>query len=75
MAEPMQQLEEAPLHDPAAIERGYRHARARRNARIAHRRKSRRANVRFWLVLLGLVVLAVFLALTMWHEVQRLFGL
>jgi hypothetical protein len=31
--------------------------------------------LRFWLVLLGLVAVSVLLTLTIWREVERLFGL
>jgi len=49
--------------------------RARRKARAAHRRRTRRAGIRFWLVLLVLLVASVLLSVTIWHEIQRLFGL
>ena len=49
--------------------------RARRKARTAHRKRTRRAGIRFWLVLLVLVVASVLLSVTIWHEIQRLFGL
>ena len=35
----------------------------------------RRAGIRFWLVLLLLLVASVVLSVTVWHEIQRLFGL
>ena len=67
--------EEAPLVDHEAVRDTVRLHRARRKARIAHRKRSRRAGIRFWVVLLLLVVASVFLTVTIWHEIQRLFGL
>jgi hypothetical protein len=66
--------DDAPPLDPEAIDRAYWYHRARRRARIEHRRATRRAGVRFWLVLL--VLLAVTLAIVVFiaQEVQRLFG-
>jgi hypothetical protein len=61
--------------DPDAVRRSYRAHRARRAARIAHRRRTRMAGARFWLVLLLLLVAFVVLATTTWREIGRLFGL
>lgn len=66
---------EAPPIDPTAVQRAYRLERARRRVRDERRRASRRADRRFWFILLALVVACVVLALTVWHEVERLFGL
>jgi hypothetical protein len=68
-------VEEIPFVDHEAVRETVRLHRARRKARIEHRRRSRRAGVRFWLVLTFLLVLSVGLAVTIWHEIQRLFGL
>jgi hypothetical protein len=57
------------------VERAYRLQRARRRARVAHSREKRRAGLRFLLVLVGLVALSIYLSLTVWSEVERLFGL
>ncbi len=67
--------EDSPPIDPDAIEDAYRYHRARRRARVAHRRNLKLAGVRFWLVLLLLVVASVALAVTVWGQVQQLFGL
>ena len=67
--------EEAPTFDPDAVRRSYREHRARRQARIEHRRRTRRAGARFWVVLVVLLAVSVFLALTTWREIGRLFGL
>jgi len=61
--------------DPVAVDRAYLQERARRRARVERSRARRRAGLRFWLVLLGLVAVSVLLTLTIWREVERLFGL
>jgi hypothetical protein len=58
-----------------AVERAYRLQRARRRARIAHSRAQRRAGLRFLLVVAALVALAAYLSLTVWQEIEQLFGL
>lgn len=77
MAQPLRTPaeDEAPPIDPVAIDRAYRRERARRRARHERQRATRRARVRFWLVLLVLLGASVFLGLTIWHEIERLFGL
>lgn len=67
--------EATPPVDPDAVRRSYLLHRARRKARVEHRRRSKRAGARFWLVLVVLLAVCVFLALTTWREVGRLFGL
>jgi hypothetical protein len=59
----------------AAIEREYRRQRARRHARIEHRRATRLARLRFWGVIGALLLACLVLAVTIWIEIQRLFGL
>lgn len=66
---------EAPPVDPVAVDRAYLKERARRRARIERSRAQRRASLRFWFVVLGLLAVAVLLTLTTWREVERLFGL
>jgi len=66
---------DAPPFDPVAVDRAYLHERARRRARTERSRARRRAGLRFWLVLLGLIAVSVLLTLTIWREVERLFGL
>lgn len=66
---------EGPPVDPTAVDRAYHFYRARRYAKIEHRRATRMAHARFW-VILGILVLAVLvLGVTVWSEVTRLFGL
>jgi hypothetical protein len=67
--------EDDPPLDPTAVERAYRLERAKRRARIARARANRRARLRFLVTLLVLLAFAGALALTTWHQVQRLFGL
>jgi hypothetical protein len=64
-----------PPVDPEAIDRAYHYHRARRNARVRRKREKSRARLRFVLTFVVLVGLAIFLMLTIWHEVQRVFGL
>jgi hypothetical protein len=67
--------DDAPPIDPEAVPRAYRRERARRRARIKHRRATKWASVRFWVVLLTLLAASIFLMLTLLREVERLFGL
>lgn len=78
MAEPAtdsRAADDAPPFDPIAVDRAYLQERARRRARIERSRAQRRAAMRFWLVVLGLLAVGVLLTLTTWREVERLFGL
>ncbi len=78
MAEPARHeltLDDTPPVDPAAIDRAYRQHRAKRRARLERKRQTALANLRFWLVLGVLLGLSLFLGLTIWHEIQKLFGL
>jgi hypothetical protein len=67
--------DDVPVVDHEAVRDTVRLHRARRKARIAHRKRTRRAGIRFWLVLLILLVASVVLSITIWHEIQNLFGL
>jgi len=64
-----------PPTDPSAIEHAYRVHRARRRALSARRRRTRYAHLRFYVTLTALVFLFVLVSLTVWNELQRLFGL
>ncbi len=66
---------DAPSFDRVAVERAYRRQRARRRARIVRSRQQRRAGLRFLLILAALVALSAYLSLTVWHEIEQLFGL
>jgi hypothetical protein len=67
--------DDAPPFDPIAVDRAYLQERARRRARIERSRERRRASLRFWLVLLALLAASLLLSLTIWREIERLFGL
>jgi hypothetical protein len=68
-------VDDEPPIDQDAVEHAYRHARARRIARIQRRRANRQARRRFWLVVGALVLASLVLVVTIWIEVERLFGL
>lgn len=61
--------------DPLAVQRAYELHRARRRAHRHHRRETKRAQLRFWLVLLVLIALSVYLSVVIWHQIERTFGL
>jgi hypothetical protein len=67
--------EDAPPVDPDAVQVAYRTHRARRRARVEHRRRVKRAGLRFWVVLVALLGAGVVLTVTLWREIQQLFGL
>jgi hypothetical protein len=67
--------DDAPPFDPIAVDRAYLQERARRSARIERSRARRRASLRFWLVVVGLLVASVLISLTIWREIEQLFGL
>jgi hypothetical protein len=67
--------DDVPVVDHEAVRATMLLHRARRKARTAHRKRTRRAGIRFWLVLFVLLVASVVLSVTIWHEIQRLFGL
>jgi type VI protein secretion system component VasF len=76
MAEPAPKMPpDVPIYDPGSVQREYRKHRAKRQARARRTRERRAANVRFWLIVIGLIALSVYLSIAMWHQVQRLFGL
>ncbi len=77
MAQPARRVGDPrePPVDPEAIDRAYHYHRARRNAKLRRKREKARARLRFVVTFAVLVGLAIFLMLTIWHEVQRVFGL
>jgi hypothetical protein len=78
MAEPARRrsaVEDPPPLDPSAVDRAYRFHRARRRAREDRVRERSLARLRFLAVLLTLLVLAAYLALVVWRQVEQLFGL
>jgi hypothetical protein len=68
-------VEEPPPFDPRAVDRAYRFHRARRRAREERVRERSLAGLRFWFVLLTLMVIAAYLALVVWRQIEQLFGL
>ena len=66
--------DELPL-DPHAVGRAYRLERAKRRARENRLRERRLAALRFVVVVVALLLTCVLLSLTVWQEIQRLFGL
>ena len=69
------QVEEEELLDPTAVHQAYRRERLRRRAREQRARERRLAGLRFWLAVLLVIGGSVFLAVVIWHEIHRLFGL
>jgi hypothetical protein len=78
MAQPARRIaaptDEPPV-DPEAIDRAYHYHRARRNARLRRKREKAHARLRFFVTFAVLAGLALFLLLTIWQEVQKVFGL
>jgi anti-sigma-K factor RskA len=68
-------IEDEPPLDPEAISRSYRHHRARRAARAKRHREKRWAGVRFWLVLVLVVVVTAVIAARTLGEIERVFGI
>ena len=60
---------------PSPVERAVVRERAKRRARIEHEREKKRARRRFALLLVVLLFFTVFLGLTIWDQIQTLFGL
>ena len=64
-----------PRVDSAAIERRIARQRAKRHTRGEHERERRRARKRYWVLLAALLFYPLFLGLTVWDQIQALFGL
>ncbi len=78
MAEPARQpdaVEEPPLPDPIAVERAYRFHKTRRRIRQERKQERALARLRFFAVLLALLVLSAYVSLIVWRQIERLFGL
>ena len=78
MAEPARRpdaVDEPPPVDPTAVQREYRRQRARRRFREERSRERSLARVRFFAVLLALLVLTAYVCLVVWRQIERLFGL
>jgi hypothetical protein len=66
---------EVPPIDPQRVERVYRLHRARRRAYQERRRADRRAKLRFRVMLVALLGLSAYVSLSVWLEIERLFGI
>jgi hypothetical protein len=78
MAQPARRrrhAEDLPPVDPTAVQRAYRHERAKRRARERRAQERRLAGFRFTAVVFVLLVLSTALAYVVWQQIQRLFGL
>jgi hypothetical protein len=70
-----QRVEEEELLDPTAIQRNYRRQRVKRRAREDRARERALARLRFWLVLVVVLATSIGLAIVIWNQIERLFGL
>ncbi|HSC49765.1 MAG TPA: hypothetical protein VLD16_05820 [Gaiellaceae bacterium] len=75
MALPERQRVEEDLLDPTVIQRNYRRERIRRRKLEEREREKSLARLRFWLVLTAVLATSVGLAIVIWNQIQRLFGL
>ena len=75
MALPERKQVEEELLDPTAMQQAYRRERLRRRAREDRRRERMLAGLRFWLAVALVIATSVTLAVLIWHEIHRLFGL
>jgi hypothetical protein len=65
----------APPIDPTAVARAYRLERAKRHARARRQRERQNAHLRFWTALVVLTAMLALLSLSVWNEIERLFGI
>jgi hypothetical protein len=70
-----QPLEEDPPTDPNAVGEAYRFHRARRRAHVRHRRERRKAGLRYYVVLVMLLLGTLVIAVTIWSLVRKAFGI
>ncbi len=75
MALPERQHVEEDLLDPTAIQRNYRRQRIKRRAREDRAREKNLAGLRFWLAVTAVLATSIGLAIVIWNQIQRLFGL
>ena len=75
MALPERQRAEKDLLDPTAIQREYRRQRIKRRAREDRAREKALASLRFWLALAAVLATSIGLAIVIWNQIERLFGL
>ncbi|MGZ4380181.1 MAG: hypothetical protein ACXVZ3_01980 [Gaiellaceae bacterium] len=70
-----QPLEDDPPTDPNAVGEAYRFHRARRRAHVRHRQEKRKAGLRYYVVLLMLLLGTLVIAVTIWSQVRKAFGI
>jgi hypothetical protein len=75
MALPERKQVEEDLLDPIAVQRNYRRQRIKRRAREERAYEKNLARLRFWLALTAVIATSIGLALVIWNQIQRLFGL
>jgi hypothetical protein len=75
VALPQRKEVEEELLDPTAVAREYRKQRARRRAREQRAIDRQLAAFRFWLVVFTVIAGSIGLAIVIWHQIHRLFGL
>ncbi len=64
-----------PIDDPHAVRRAFIEHRRKRVVRIEHRRELKHQRRRFWILVTTLLFLAVFLSVTIWAQIQSVFGI
>jgi hypothetical protein len=64
-----------PVDDPVTVHQAFRQHRRKRLARLEHRRELKHASRRFWVLIAALFMLAVFLSVTIWEQIQSMFGI
>ena len=75
MALPERKQVEEELLDPIAVQRNYRRQRIKRRVREDRAYEKNLARLRFWLALTIVIATSIGLALVIWNQIQRLFGL
>jgi hypothetical protein len=75
MALPERKQVEEELLDPIAVQRNYRRQRVKRRVREERAYEKNLARLRFWLALTAVIATSIGLALVIWNQIQRLFGL
>jgi hypothetical protein len=75
MGLPEREPVEEELLDPSAIPRRYRRQRIRRRALEDRARERQLARLRFWLAVTIVIGTSIGLAVVIWNQIERLFGL
>jgi hypothetical protein len=66
---------ERAVRPPSPVERALVRERARRRAQIEHQRERKHARRRFVVLVVFLLFVTTFIGLTIWDQIQALFGL